>query len=89
MPRPALQLIFDRTCRAAGVELDDAALVDLYRYPDDGRRRLRTNFISSLDGSVQGTDGRSGGLGTPSDQHVFALHRALADAVVVGASTAR
>ncbi|CAA9316080.1 MAG: hypothetical protein AVDCRST_MAG48-2367 [uncultured Friedmanniella sp.] len=89
MTRPALQLIFDRTGRAAGVELDEAALVELYRYPDDGRRRLRTNFVSSLDGSVQGADGRSGGLGTASDQHVFALHRALADAVVVGASTAR
>jgi riboflavin biosynthesis pyrimidine reductase len=87
--RPALQLILDRTGRAAGSTLDDAALVELYRYPDDGRRRLRTNFISSLDGSVQGPDGRSGGLGTPSDAFVFALHRALADAVVVGASTAR
>ncbi len=89
MARPALQLIFDRSGRTAGVDLDDSALVELYRYPDDGRRRLRTNFISSLDGSVQGTDGRSGGLATPSDQHVFALHRALADAVVVGASTVR
>lgn len=87
--RPTLQLIFDRTGRAAGVDLDDAALVELYRYPDDGRRRLRTNFVSSLDGSVQGLDGRSGGLGTSSDSHVFALHRALADAIVVGASTAR
>jgi riboflavin biosynthesis pyrimidine reductase len=87
--RPALQLIFDRTGRAAGVDLDDAALVELYRYPDDGRRRVRTNFISSLDGSVQGPDGRAGGIATPSDQHVFALHRALADAVVVGAGTAR
>ncbi len=89
MTRPALQLIFDRTGRAVGVDLDDDALLELYRYPDDGRRRLRTNFISSLDGSVQGADGRSGGLATPSDQHVFALHRALADAVVVGASTVR
>lgn len=89
MTRPALQLIFDRTGRAAGVDLDEAALVDLYRYPDDGRRRLRTNVISSLDGSVQGLDGRSAGIGTPSDAHVFALHRALADAVVVGAGTAR
>jgi riboflavin biosynthesis pyrimidine reductase len=87
--RPALQLIFDCSGRAGGVDLDEAGLVELYRYPDDGRRRLRTNFVSSLDGSVQGPDGRSGGIGTPSDAHVFALHRALADAVVVGASTAR
>jgi riboflavin biosynthesis pyrimidine reductase len=71
------------------VDLDDDDLVRLYRYPDDGRRRLRTNFVTSLDGSVQGPDGRSGGLGTESDHHLFALHRALADAVVVGASTVR
>jgi riboflavin biosynthesis pyrimidine reductase len=87
--RPALQLIHDRAGRATGRLLDDEELVELYRYPDDGRRRLRTNFVTSLDGSVQGLDGRSGGLGTPSDGYVFALHRALADAIVVGASTVR
>ena len=89
MTRPGLQLIFDRSGSAPGVDLDDADLVELYRYPDDGRRRLRTNFVSSLDGSVQGPDGRAGGINTPSDHHVFALHRAVADAVVVGAGTVR
>ena len=88
MSRPELRLLYDAAGRTPGVLADDD-LVDLYRYPDDGRRRLRTNFVSSLDGSVQGPDGRSGGLGTTSDHHVFALHRALADAVVVGASTVR
>jgi riboflavin biosynthesis pyrimidine reductase len=88
VPRPEVQLLFDATGRSPGV-LDDDGLVELYRYPDDGRRRLRTNFVASLDGSVQGADGRSGGINTPSDHHVFALHRALADAVVVGAGTVR
>src|SRR3954466_5570630 len=88
VPRPELQLLFDADARLPGV-LDEDALVELYRHPDDGRTRLRTNFVASLDGSVQGPDGRSGGLGTPSDHHVFALHRALADVVLVGASTAR
>ncbi|CAA9314447.1 MAG: hypothetical protein AVDCRST_MAG61-1980 [uncultured Friedmanniella sp.] len=89
MTPPGLRLIFDRSGSGPGIELDDADLVELYRYPDDGRRRLRSNFVSSLDGSVQGPDGRAGGINTPSDHHVFALHRALADAVVVGAGTVR
>lgn len=87
MTRPAIQQLFP--AGSPRVNLDDDELVQLYRYPDDGRRRLRTNFVASLDGSVQGPDGRSGGLGTESDSHVFALHRALADAVVVGAGTVR
>jgi riboflavin biosynthesis pyrimidine reductase len=71
--------------------LDDSQLVELYRHPRPaaGRLFLRTNFVASLDGSIQGSDGRSGGINTPSDQHVFALHRAHADAVLVGAGTAR
>lgn len=89
MARPALHLIADAAGRAPRRDLTDEDLVALYRYPDDGRRRLRSNFVSSLDGSIQGPDGRSGGLGTASDAHVFALHRALADAVVVGAGTVR
>jgi riboflavin biosynthesis pyrimidine reductase len=88
VPRPGIQLLLDTTGGGPRV-LDDDALVELYRYPDDGRRRMRTNFVASLDGSVQGPDGRSGGINTASDHHVFALHRALADAVVVGASTVR
>lgn len=89
MPRPVLQLLFDRSGRRASGPLDDEELLELYRYPDDGRRQLRSNFVASLDGSVQGPDGRSKSLGTDSDSYVFALHRAMADAVVVGASTVR
>lgn len=89
MSRPALQLLLDASGAREPGDLADDDLVELYRYPEDGRRRLRTNFVSSLDGSVQGLEGKSGGLGTATDAYVFALHRALADAVVVGASTVR
>ena len=72
-------------------QLSQEQLSELYRHPlPTGRSAwLRTNFVTSLDGSIQGPDGRSGSINTVSDQHVFALHRAHADAVVVGAETAR
>jgi riboflavin biosynthesis pyrimidine reductase len=72
-------------------ELTEAELRDVYRHPRPRGRAvwLRSNFVTSLDGSIQGVDGRSGSINTPSDQHVFALHRAHADAVLVGAQTAR
>jgi riboflavin biosynthesis pyrimidine reductase len=74
---------------AAG-EIEDNRLADLYRHrlPSSGGW-LRTNFVTSLDGSIQGIDGRSGSINTPSDNFVFALHRAHADAILVGAQTVR
>jgi riboflavin-specific deaminase-like protein len=70
--------------------LGETDLVELYRYPaPEGRGWVRSNFVMSLDGSVQGPDGRSGSINTESDHHVFALQRALADAVLVGANTVR
>ncbi len=75
---------------ATGAALDDAGLLALYRHPaPTGRAWLRTNFISTLDGSIQGPDGRSGTINTESDHRVFALHRALADVILVGAQTVR
>ncbi len=85
----AVQLIFDRGGSERG-PVRDAELVELYRHPaPEAGGWLRTNFVSSLDGSVQGPDGRSGSINTVSDHHIFAIHRALTDAVVVGAGTAR
>jgi riboflavin biosynthesis pyrimidine reductase len=55
----------------------------------EGRGWVRSNFVMSLDGSVQGPDGRSGSINTESDHHVFALQRALTDAILVGANTVR
>jgi len=85
----AVQLIFGPN---GGVPrtVDEAELIELYRLPaPEGRGWLRTNFVMSLDGSVQGPDGRSGTINTPSDHHLFALQRALADAILVGANTVR
>jgi riboflavin biosynthesis pyrimidine reductase len=65
--------------------LDDAGLVAAYVLPSG--RSLRVNFITSLDGATT-IDGRSGGLGTPGDLHVFQVLRALADVILVGAGTA-
>jgi riboflavin biosynthesis pyrimidine reductase len=68
----------------------ESDLVELYRHPaPEGRGWVRTNFVATLDGSVQGPDGRSGSINTESDHRVFALQRALADAILVGANTVR
>lgn len=65
-------------------------LTELYRHPvPEAGGWLRSNFVSTLDGSIQGPDGRSGSINTTSDQQIFAIHRALADAVVVAGGTAR
>ena len=63
----------------------------LYEYPDleEGRAWVRVNFVSSVDGSAEGADGRSGSLGTDADQAVFGLLRELCDVVLVSAGTAR
>jgi riboflavin biosynthesis pyrimidine reductase len=55
---------------------------------DDSDPRLRANFVTSLDGAVE-VDGRSRGLSGEADRAVFALMRKVADAVMVGAGTAR
>jgi riboflavin biosynthesis pyrimidine reductase len=84
-----VQLIFSPEGGAPRT-LDDADLVELYRHPvPEGRGWVRSSFVMSLDGSVQGPDGRSGSINTESDHHVFALQRALADAILVGANTVR
>lgn len=46
------------------------------------------DMVASLDGAVS-VGGRSGGLSSPGDRAVFHGLRALADAVLVGAGTAR
>jgi riboflavin biosynthesis pyrimidine reductase len=85
-----MQLLFDGADPTRRGVLADSELVDLYDLtPPPGGLTLRTNFVSTLDGSVQGRDGRSGTINTRSDQHVFALQRALCDVVLVGAGTVR
>ncbi|ALX66367.1 pyrimidine reductase family protein [Microbacterium sp. XT11] len=67
-------------------DLDDERLLELTRMPDGPW--LRMNFISSIDGAAT-QDGRSGGLGDDADRRLFGLLRWDADAVLVGAGTAR
>lgn len=49
---------------------------------------VRAVFVSSVDGAAT-VSGRAGGLGNEIDRQLFALNRALADVIVVGAETAR
>jgi len=86
-----MRLLYSRSDVGASHELDTEQLIDLYRHPRpaDATAWVRTNFVTTLDGSIQGLDGRSGSINTPSDHWLFALHRAHADAIVVGAGTVR
>lgn len=70
-----------------GRQLDDESLHELYRPP-----RLpwvRANMVSTLDGAATGEGGTSGGINNAADRRVFDVLRGQADAVVVGAGTAR
>jgi riboflavin biosynthesis pyrimidine reductase len=68
--------------------LTDEDLAGLYAYPVE-RRWVRANFVSTLDGTVQGADGRAGSISPPADQRLLALMRSLCDVILVGAGTAR
>jgi len=70
-----------------GARVTAAELADLYAFPH--RRWVRSNFVSTLDGSAVGADGLSGSINTPADNRVFALQRSLCQAVLVGAGTVR
>lgn len=68
--------------------LTDDALRDLLAYPESlTGPRLRANFIASIDGAVT-LDGAGRKLGTPTDRRVFNRLREVADAILVGATTA-
>ena len=60
---------------------------DLYAPPAGSF--LRANMVSTLDGSATGADGRSGTINNDADHLVFDALRGHADAIVVGAGTAR
>ena len=77
-------------------DLGRDGLAACYAYPElpvagrEGGLRwwLRANMVTSLDGAAT-IGGRTGGLSGGADQDVFALLRALADVIIVGAGTAR
>lgn len=62
-------------------------LADLYRPPR--LPWLRVNMVSTLDGAANGESGKSGSINNEADKAVFDALRAQADAIVVGAGTAR
>ncbi|HEX2174891.1 MAG TPA: pyrimidine reductase family protein [Nocardioidaceae bacterium] len=75
----------------ADVTLDQAAIARLYAYPKEQDRPawVRANFVSTLDGAATGEDSKAGSINTRADREVFALMRAHADVILVGAGTAR
>lgn len=62
-------------------------LATLYRAPS--LPWLRVNMVSTLDGAANGDSGKSGSINNEADTRVFHALRAQADAIVVGAGTAR
>ena len=67
--------------------VDPATLYD--DLPPIGTRpAVRLNMIASIDGGTAAA-GRSGGLGCPGDQALFAVLRSQADVVLVAAGTVR
>ncbi len=67
-------------------DLEAGDLLDLYD-PGPGPH-LRAGFVASVDGTIA-VDGTSAALSSPADKAVFRALRAVADAIVVGAGTAR
>lgn len=63
-------------------------LAAVYAYPGHAKRWIRANMVASADGAAQ-AEGRSGGLSGPADKRVMGVLRALADVILVGASTIR
>lgn len=65
----------------------EVSLEELYAAPRTPW--LRVNMISTLDGAATGASGKSGSINNAVDKRVFDTLRGLADAIVVGAGTAR
>jgi riboflavin biosynthesis pyrimidine reductase len=65
---------------------EDGDLEAFYALPPG--RHLRADFVVSMDGAVE-IGGRAKPLGAPADRSAFMAMRAVADAVLVGAGTAR
>jgi riboflavin biosynthesis pyrimidine reductase len=68
-------------------DVTDDDLRRLYAAPDGPW--LRANMVSTVDGAATGESGKSGSINNHVDKRIFDVLRELADAVVVGAGTAR
>ncbi|WP_146202488.1 dihydrofolate reductase family protein [Branchiibius hedensis] len=68
-------------------DLSDEDLISRYADLPADRPWLRLNMVATVDGSAVGADGLSGSINTGADHRVFALLRAWADVILVGAGT--
>jgi riboflavin biosynthesis pyrimidine reductase len=80
-------LIDDLNGRVGQSDVDDDDLVGAYRPPRTPWWRV--NMVSTVDGSATGANGRSGSINDAADKRVFDTLRGMADAILVGAGTAR
>jgi len=78
-----MQILIDE----GGATGDAEDLEALYRPPT--LPWLRVNMVSTLDGAANGESGKSGSINNEADKRVFHALRDQADAIVVGAGTAR
>lgn len=69
-----------------GDDVGEETLDALYAASDP---LLRLNFVATLDGAATGPDGRSGTINSPADHRGFTAMRRAADALLIGAGTAR
>ena len=75
------------TDELGGATGDAEDLEALYRPPS--LPWLRVNMVSTLDGAANGDSGKSGSINNDADKRVFHALRDQADAIIVGAGTAR
>jgi riboflavin biosynthesis pyrimidine reductase len=71
--------------RLADLSDDDLAAA----YAPPSTPWLRVNFVSTVDGAAQGSDGVSSSINNDADKRVFDTLRRRADCLVVGAGTLR
>lgn len=72
------------------LRLADLTDNDLSRaYAPEREPWLRVNFVSTVDGAAQGSDGVSSSINDDADKRVFDMLRARAHCLVVGAGTLR
>lgn len=69
--------------------LSEADLPEAYGLVRDPAWFVRLNFVATVDGSVVGSDGRSGSINNEVDGAVFQMLRAWSDVIVVGSGTVR
>src|SRR5687768_4179928 len=67
----------------------DVDLLEAYRPLDPSSPLLRLDMVASANGAATDEMGRTTGLGGPGDHTIFHALRAMADAILVGAGTAR